>query len=621
MSPFYKRNLEILKKKHPRIAEKVAKVSLSDKIQVFESRSGKLTFKITANGKKISFHSAYDPIKQSKKIIADARSSGILRDTSNVAIMGLGFGYIASELISQKNDRDFIIIIEDNLEVFKHYISNFDINDILSNKNVFLFLDEPVTEIFRFLQQFSFSIVSNDIDFLKLQPAYELNSGFYLKAERSVLETRNWARINIATQVNKIDNFSDNIVANFPTRSKSPGINMLENVFKDVPGIIVATGPSLRKNINLLRLAKNKAVIIALDSSLKILMEEGIIPDLVFSVDFTENTISDYDGIDSLDKTFIVVDNEVCPKVVQKYPERIFFIDLPDKPLCEWFSKITEDKGKIEKGLSVSHTAFLSAIYMGIDPIILIGQDLSYPEGETHARGTSLGFPIKKTSLSDDKKYRVENIFGFPVPTDRSMLVFLHHYRDLINKNPLKKVIDATEGGAKIEDTKIMTLKNALLTYCKDEIDFYNIINKKYDSGRKNITFDMSSLGSIIHQNSVRLKMLSSRSKDHLNFLNKLEEYFKNNDFINLKKGLNKLNNKLSFLTNEFKEELIFLRDNITEAIVFLTSKTDPEISKDNKKNIQEQMVRKKKFFEILISASDKMQTRLETLGSKIIKE
>ena len=105
MSPFYKRNLEILKKKHPRIAEKVAKVSLSDKIQVFESRSGKLTFKITANGKKISFHSAYDPIKQSKKIIADARSSGILRDTSNVAIMGLGFGYIASELISQKNDR------------------------------------------------------------------------------------------------------------------------------------------------------------------------------------------------------------------------------------------------------------------------------------------------------------------------------------------------------------------------------------------------------------------------------------------------------------------------------------------------------------------------------------
>ena len=82
--------------------------------------------------------------------------------------------------------------------------------------------------------------------------------------------------------------------------------------------------------------------------------------------------------------------------------------------------------------------------------------------------------------------------------------------------------------------------------------------------------------------------MLSSRSKDHLNFLNKLEEYFKNNDFINLKKGLNNLNNKLSFLTNEFKEELIFLRDNITEAIVFLKSKTDPEISKDNKKNIQE---------------------------------
>ena len=478
------------------------------------------------------------------------------------------------------------------------------------------------TELLRTIMVGGSSMVTlaNGVRALIHQPSMEIHRNYYLNCIKTIGDAYNWSRVNTVTQIRKGEVFSDNTIENFPIRIKSPGIIVLRNIFKGLPGIIVATGPSLMKNLNLLKAARGKCVMIACDSSLKLLKEEGIEPDLIISIDFTENTLEDFEGADNLKNAYLVVDPEVYPEVCKKYSGRLFFIDLPEKPLCEWLSHLTADKGRIEKGLSVSHTAFLTAIYMGLNPIILTGQDLSFPGNETHARGTSLGFPINKSSFNDDNRMFVKNIFGYPVRTNKSLLVFLHHYREIINRHQETTVIDATEGGAMIEGAKILSLKDAILSYCIQKKDISSVIKHLYEQeAKKLLNYNYNFMPSLIKR-ITGLEKLKNVLAVNLDFLKKTEKMFEKNNYAYVKKNWPIIEKQLNFL-KDFKEEIFLLRDNITEALVMQAKRIPLDFNKnfdDNRKNIEEIIERNKKFFEILNEASKKMYIRLEKLAKKL---
>ena len=79
-----------------------------------------------------------------------------------------------------------------------------------------------------------------------------------------------------------------NILANTPTIIRSPGVKRLFNRFENLPAIIVGAGPSLDKNVTLLREVKDRAVIIAVDRTLGLLLPLGITPHLVPSIDYSK---------------------------------------------------------------------------------------------------------------------------------------------------------------------------------------------------------------------------------------------------------------------------------------------------------------------------------------------
>jgi hypothetical protein len=616
MSQIYQRNLEFLKKLNPRISEKVEKATLSGKIEAIKTKNGLPNFRLIDGDKKITFHSNINPVKQSKDFI-DGEN---LSPTCNIAVLGLGCGYHIREILSREARRDFVVIIEKDIEVFKSFMSHFDLKELFNMRSVHLLLDEPPVEVYRFCQHFGFSMLTNSVRVVRHQPSFDAFTEYYLQAVKGIADAFSWSSINTSTQIRKAENFSDNTVENFPFRIKSPGIKAYKDAFRGRPGIIVATGPSLRKNIHLLRYAQDRAVIFALDSSLKILMEEGIEPDFVFSIDFTENTINDYQGIDSFARAYVVVDPEVCPSVVRKYPDRLIFIDLPEKPLCDWFASITEDKGRIDKGLSVCHTAFLAAIYMGLSPVILIGQDLSYPSGETHARGTSLSTTMKNMPADDGKKLYVTNIFGAPVLTDKAMMVFLHHYRDIISENSPLRCINATEGGALIEGTEVRTLKDALLAFCGEKSDVQRAIREKHESARRNISLDEARMMESIRKVSEVLGDFHEQITHHQALLAELHKSMRQDDLSLVGKGLEDLKGHSAFL-NDFKKEIALLRDNITEGLVLQTKKIifdEKRVSADDKKSIAEIIGRDKIFFENLEQASRNMRERLEKLAKDL---
>ena len=193
-------------------------------------------------------------------------------------------------------------------------------------------------------------------------------------------------------------------------------IQLYETIPFDVTGIVVAAGPSLNKNIKELKKAKGKALIIAVDTAIKPLLNAGIVPDMFFIVDAL-------------------------------------------KPV-----ELVE--------IAVATNAFSLLYKIGLKTIILVGQDLALTGNKSHADGT---FQEKMPEIDTTDCQWVEGNYEEKVPTRTDLYSFLNWYVETIQecKEHVKdfRVINATEGGARIDGTEVMTLKEAIAQTCTKEVD------------------------------------------------------------------------------------------------------------------------------------------------------
>ena len=126
----------------------------------------------------------------------------------------------------------------------------------------------------------------------------------------------------------------------------------------------------------------------------------------------------------------------------------------------------------MDTGGSVATNAFSLLYKIGLKTIILVGQDLALTGNKTHADGT---FEEKMPEIDTKNNEWVEGNYEEKVPTRTDLQVFLNWYESTIRlyKGYVKdlRVINATEGGAKIEGTEVMTLKDAIEENCRKDVD------------------------------------------------------------------------------------------------------------------------------------------------------
>ncbi|MCR5126902.1 MAG: DUF115 domain-containing protein, partial [Lachnospiraceae bacterium] len=237
---------------------------------------------------------------------------------------------------------------------------------------------------------------------------------------------------------------------------------------KDVPVILVAAGPSLNHNAVLLKKAKGRAMIIAAAHATATLQRYDVIPDLVVHTDpIWESGFLDHD-VDQR-KYRLMVAARAASDMWEPYQGRCYIFGIDE----EHFPEIKGKKNLqiMESGGSVMTDVFDIMIQQGLRNFILVGQDLAYAStGETHSSGEI------DDSLNNRKRMYVEGIHpGETVETRADWIGFKAYYEELIEKNKQIRVIDATEGGARIYGTEIMSLQRAIDQICgeKESIDFF----------------------------------------------------------------------------------------------------------------------------------------------------
>ena len=152
---------------------------------------------------------------------------------------------------------------------------------------------------------------------------------------------------------------------------------------KDVPAIVVAAGPSLNRNIDDLKRAKGRAFIIAVDTAIKPLLNAGIKPDMFAVVDALKPMeLINIEGAEDIP----LLTSAVASSAVLDFHKgkKVFFAE--GEPLIDiMLSTHNMEFPSIPCGGSVATTAFAFAYMIGIETIILVGQDLALTRNKTHA--------------------------------------------------------------------------------------------------------------------------------------------------------------------------------------------------------------------------------------------
>ena len=268
----------------------------------------------------------------------------------------------------------------------------------------------------------------------------------------------------------------ENLAVNFRKlgSSKSFG-SLIDKIDKDVPAIIVASGPSLAKNMHLLKEAKGKSVIISADSAVSALLANDIVPDLYISVDPNKEAKSFED--DRVKDIPSVVELTSSVNAIKEGQEHFFLFNRDNKYLENFLDEYNVDMHMIGSGGSVANMCFDIAVTIGFRTMIFIGLDLAYTGNKTHVENTArYGMAIEESTV----EYTTD-IYGNQVKSSGEFAIYRGLIEEGIAANPDMCVIDATEGGALVRGTKIMTFAEAISKYCNKDFSIANAIAEAED--------------------------------------------------------------------------------------------------------------------------------------------
>jgi hypothetical protein len=283
----------------------------------------------------------------------------------------------------------------------------------------------------------------------------------------------------------------DHIFANVPRLCEAPPFLALAGQYANVPAFVVGAGPSLAKNVELLRDAARKGIVFAVDVSGKVLDAHGIEPQVLVCLEAL-NLSAHMKGLSYIERVVRAFSMTSNPGgfAMKGGPLLPFFERMRSFAPIE---ELVGVPGAVVGG-SVSTVAFSLAEQLGCSPIVLVGQDLAYTGGRTHAAGTA--FENSRAKISDDGKridyawcaeahaQRAGSALGPPhghdvlfevkpwgggserVPSSSAFNAYRLWFEvaaaTLAQMRPSLELVNATEGGSRIHGFEERTLADVL---------------------------------------------------------------------------------------------------------------------------------------------------------------
>jgi hypothetical protein len=453
---YFEKNLKALEKRYPEIAHMMKQEMDTSHIEVCSATAGIPTAGVTTpQGERVIIHDEIDPAAKAAEHVKKLDLSG----NSGSVLLGFGLGYLALEIVKAMEEGHLLIICEADPALFRVALECSDLERVFATASVKLLLGKEI-DIAPHIFSLSMKFLTSKISVITFHPSLAIDPEIYTALYKKAQEAALLVKVNANTILYAGREMAGNILANTMEIIRSAGMRRLFNKFRDIPAIIVGAGPSLEKNVVHLKEVKEKAVLIAADRTLGLLLPLGITPHLVPSIDYSRvNYDEKYASLQMNDKLYMVFSQTLHHNITKKFWGEKFVLGSHDT-LSTILSYYWGDKGYVPTGLHVGHLAFCLASVMGCNPIILTGMDLAFSGDKVHAEDIET-----KEHYASAERFASEGIFGEMLPSDAPFRSFVFDLNRAIRQTPAL-CIDASEGGARKEGTIIMRLSDALDEYC-----------------------------------------------------------------------------------------------------------------------------------------------------------
>ncbi|EDD2660596.1 DUF115 domain-containing protein [Campylobacter coli] len=402
-----------------------------------------------------------DPIKELQTMLNTYNDKYLLYPV--LYFYGFGNGILFKALLQNKNHQH-IVVFEKDIEIIWIMFHILDFSNELQSARLMILENDK-------LQAQDYTELCSSKPFFQFSRIYflELMSHYYERFHEDILGlnkklAETFKNIILRNGNDPLDALQgiEQFVYNLPQMITHPSYKELLSKRKNLSdtAIIVSTGPSLTKQLPLLKKYANKATIFCADSSYPILAKHNIKPDYVLSLERIPLTSEFFNNdFGEFDKDILFVLKSYVHPHTTKYLQknnRNFMLVSTYASFINYLK--LDDFGYFNMGFSVANMNFLLAIHLKHKNIVLIGQDLAYAkDGLSHTKDYS-NLDKHEGHFQRDKNKYTTQAYGDNGKVESSFVwtLFRHNFeQDVANakKNYYITTYNCTEGGARIEGT------------------------------------------------------------------------------------------------------------------------------------------------------------------------
>jgi hypothetical protein len=420
------------------------------------------------DGAWIPLHAAEDPVAEARQLV-----SGVpLEGRSLVVVYGAGAGYHLEVLVAAIDANARLLIVEPDARRLAASLAESPAWDAVLAHPCWALISGELPDEWRaglFDAAVSLALPNMRVSILVHPVVGAVDALDRDELVGLVDQLLSWAIVNLGDVEDSLLGL-ENMLANLHHVVASPDVRRLHGLLAGVPAVCVSSGPSLEASIDDLRGLSGRAIILAADSIASRLVDEGILPDIVGVLERSPKIFEKIFEKSSLPSEVVLAARPVVdPRIIDGHGGQVLMtMNAAMFGEAQLALEVGLGSLAVATGSSVAHLNYSIAAALGCDPIILIGQDLSFdPRGLTHAggtcwEGTSYRDLISQGILEERDIVKVSGEDGEPLLTSRVLRSFLIVFEALIARHG-GRTWNATRGGARIRGTRRVVLSDGML--------------------------------------------------------------------------------------------------------------------------------------------------------------
>lgn len=467
-------NLAALWSSDPALAAALERLDDADWLPLEPARSGAWTLAVpNADGRSVYLHSRHRPEEEAAALVAGVNTT----ERVTFAVLGLGIGHHLAALADAAGNEALIWVFEPDPRVIHAWLRAGDHARLIETRRLQILTTADKGDCFARWNA-HLAGISLGFEIVTHEPSVRRTPDFFAAVRQLIDEFVAYGKTTINTLLINGRRTAENLARNIPYYVTTAGVDGLKNAYRDKPAVIVSAGPSLRKNQHLLAEASRGAIVVAVQTTLKPLLDLGVTPDFVTSLDYHDICTRFFEGLPAGLPTELVAEPKASPAVLKLAPGPLSL--LGNEFIERVLREMNCDKPFLPAGATVAHLAYYLAEHLGCNPIIFVGQDLGFSDGLCYAPGTSYD-DVWKPELSrfctlEMKQWeqiardrpilrRVPDHAGRSMYTEERLYAYLQQFeRDFLKSGRL--IIDASEGGVAKLGAVSMTLAETLARHC-----------------------------------------------------------------------------------------------------------------------------------------------------------